>query len=307
MKKVEDIYLKKGKRVGELVEDFEKIGGFMAKHVAKGEEILEKMIKDKECFRIISFPACIVATGLRGIIRDMIKFKWFDLVITTCGTLDHDLARTFKDYYHGEFLANDLELRKEGINRLGNVFVPDESYGLIIEEKMKEILSEMYEEGMRNLGTYELCWEIGKRLNESSILFWAWKNQIPIIIPGITDGAVGSQLLFFREKKPDFNVDILKDEKLLSSLIWKKKKLGALIIGGGISKHHTIWWAQFRGGLDYAIYITTAIEWDGSLSGARPEEAISWKKIKEKADYVMIWGDATLILPIIANSLIEKV
>jgi deoxyhypusine synthase len=99
---------------------------------------------------------------------------------------------------------------------------------------------------------------------------------------------------------------VLKDEQLLSDLIWNVKKSGALIIGGGISKHHTIWWNQFRNGLDYAIYITTAVEWDGSLSGARPREAVSWGKIKEKAKYVTIQGDATVLLPIMFSALIER-
>src|SRR5438067_6653658 len=73
----------------------------------------------------------------------------------------------------------------------------------------------------------------------------------------------------------------------------------ALMIGGGVSKHHTSWWNQFRGGLDYAVYITTAPEWDGSLSGARVREGISWGKVQENAKQVTIEGDATAILPIL--------
>ncbi len=98
----------------------------------------------------------------------------------------------------------------------------------------------------------------------------------------------------------------MKDEQLLSDLIWNAKKSGALIVGGGISKHHTIWWNQFRGGLNYVVYITTAVEWDGSLSGARPREAISWGKINEKAKFVTIEEDATVALPIIFASLLER-
>ncbi|MEM4141489.1 MAG: deoxyhypusine synthase family protein, partial [Thermoplasmata archaeon] len=82
------------------------------------------------------------------------------------------------------------------------------------------------------------------------------------------------------------------------------KKTGALMIGGGISKHHTIWWNQFKGGLDYAIYITTAVEYDGSLSGARTREAISWGKIKQKAKHITVEGDATVLLPIIVSMIL---
>jgi len=79
-----------------------------------------------------------------------------------------------------------------------------------------------------------------------------------------------------------------------------------LIIGGGISKHHTIWWNQFREGLDYSVYITTAFEYDGSLSGARVREAISWGKVKEDARFVTIESDATLVLPFMIATLKKR-
>jgi deoxyhypusine synthase len=88
--------------------------------------------------------------------------------------------------------------------------------------------------------------------------------------------------------------------------VFTAKKTGALIVGGGISKHHTLWWNQFREGLNYVVYISTADEWDGSLSGARPREAVSWGKINEKAKRIMIEGDASLILPIMVSSLITR-
>jgi deoxyhypusine synthase len=79
-----------------------------------------------------------------------------------------------------------------------------------------------------------------------------------------------------------------------------------LIVGGGISKHHTIWWNQFKGGLDYAVYVSTADEWDGSLSGARPREAVSWGKISATAKRIMVEGDASVILPIIVSALLGR-
>lgn len=288
--------------VKDLVSQMDESGGFTAKKVGDAVEILRNMFGDKDSLNFLSFPADIIATGTRGIIRDMIKEKMFDVIITTCGTLDHDIARSFKDYFHGTFDADDTELHKHGINRLGNVFVPNESYGIIIEEKMLQWLKELEKEGKNNLSTYELCWELGKRLKEDSILYWAWKNQIPVIVPGITDGAVGYQVWMFSQDHK-FKIDVLKDEKLISDKVWNAKKSGALMVGGGISKHHVIWWSQFRGGLDYAVYVTTAVEYDGSLSGARTREAISWGKIKEKAKHITVEGDATVLLPLIYSAL----
>ncbi len=306
MEKVKDFEIKKGKTADEIVKQMRESGGFTAKNLSVGVDILEAMLKDKEALNFLSFPACIIATGTRGIIREMLKRKWFSLVVTTCGTLDHDLARCYRDYYQGDFFMDDSQLHKKGISRIGNILVPNESYGEIIEEKMIRFLNEIYSEGKRELATYELCWEIGKRLNENSLLYWCWKNGIPVIVPGITDGAVGYQLWQFSQDH-DLKVNVLKDEKLLSDTVWSAKKSGALIVGGGISKHHVLWWNLFKRGLDYAVYVTTAVEYDGSLSGARPREAVSWGKIREKAKMTTIEADATVVLPLIFAALLERV
>jgi len=309
-KPVRDIQLKKGMNSNELMKELYDSGGFSAKKVAVGVDIIEKMVKEKDCIKFLSFPACICSTGTRGVIKELLKRKLFDVVITTTGTLDHDLARVWKNYYHGSFMADDAELRKRGINRLGNIFIPNECYGKILEDKMKPILSELYEIKKR-WSTKELVWEFGKRLEKEkngkdSIVYWAWKNKIPVFVPGITDGAFGSHLWMYYQEHRDFTIDLLKDEQEISDIIFDAKKSGALIIGGGISKHHVIWWNQYKDGLDHVVYITTAVEYDGSLSGAQTREAISWGKLKEKADNITIEGDATVLLPLMTSALFER-
>jgi deoxyhypusine synthase len=201
---------------------------------------------------------------------------------------------------------SDAKLREKSINRLGNVLVPNESYGLIIEKKMQELLQSLWKEGMKEVSSAQLSREIGERIcNENSILHWAAKNDVPVFVPGITDGAVGYQTWLFSQDH-DFKLNLLKDSGQLSDIVFSAKKSGALLIGGGISKHHTLWWNQFRDGLNYAVYISTAVEWDGSLSGARPREAVSWGKINKKADKIMIEGDASLVLPIMVCSLLAR-
>jgi len=142
-------------------------------------------------------------------------------------------------------------------------------------------------------------------LNENAFLFWAWKNKIPVYVPAITDGAVGWQLWMLSQTKK-IEIDLLKDENELADIFFSEKKIGGIILGGGVSKHHLIWWAQFHNGLDMAVYITSAPEWDGSLSGARMKEAISWGKLKEKAKHVTIEGDATVIFPLLIAGLLER-
>jgi len=310
MKPVKDIQLQKGMTADDLVRELYESGGFTAKKLAVGVDILETMIQDKECTMFLSFPACIISTGTRGVIREMLKRNLVDVVITTCGTLDHDLARVWKDYFHGSFMADDRELHKKGVNRLGNIFIPLECYGAILEEKMQPILEELYQIKQK-WSTKDIIWEFGKRLEKEkngkdSIMYWAWKNKIPIFVPGITDGAFGSQLWMYYQEHRDLTIDLFSDEQELSDIVFDAKKTGAFIVGGGISKHHVIWWAQFKDGLDYAVYLTTAVEYDGSLSGAQTREGISWGKITEKADNVTIEGDATVLLPLMVSTLLER-
>ncbi len=304
---VKDISLRKSMRLNELVMQMQAGGGFVAKKVGVAVDILERMERDKVCVKFLSFPANIIATGCRGVIRDLVKEKLVDIIITTCGSLDHDLARSWKHYYHGDFQMDDTKLRRAGINRLGNILVPDESYGLVLEERMQPILETLWRGGKREFSGKELIWEFGRRgQSKRSILYWAWKNQIPVYVPGILDGAFGSQLWLFWQDHHDFKLDQFRDEQELADIGFSAKRTGALVIGGGISKHHTLWWNAWKKGLDYAIYVTTSQEYDGSLSGARPREAVSWRKIKEKGKSVVVEGDATVLLPLIVGALIER-
>jgi deoxyhypusine synthase len=304
---VEDYDFSEDMSVNELVSQMEKAWGFTAGKLATGVNILQTMVKTLGCVKFLSFTGNLVATGARGALKELVKRKLADVVVTTCGTLDHDVARSWKKYYRGSFVMNDARLHEENINRLGNVLVPNESYGIIIEQKMQSLLQDLWKEGIREVSSSQLCREIGKRIcNESSILYWAANNNIPVYVPGITDGAVGYQTWLFSQDH-DFKLNLLKDSGELNEIVFGAKKSGALIIGGGISKHHTIWWNQFKDGLDYVVYISTADEWDGSLSGARPREAVSWGKISAKAKRVMIEGDASVILPIMVGALINRV
>jgi deoxyhypusine synthase len=304
---VEDYSFPEDMSVDELVLQMEKAWGFTAGKLAVGVGILEAMVRDKNCVKFLSFTGNLVATGARGALKELVKRKLVDVVVTACGTLDHDVARCWKNYYKGSFMMNDAKLRERGVNRLGNVLVPNESYGIVIEKKMQTLLQSLYEEGVKELSSTQLCREIGKRIcNETSILYWAAENNVPVFVPGITDGAVGYQTWLFSQDH-DFRLNLLKDSGQLSDIVYSAKKSGALLIGGGISKHHTLWWNQFKNGLDYAVYISTADEWDGSLSGARPREAVSWGKINKRADKIMIEGDASLILPVMVGSLLARI
>jgi deoxyhypusine synthase len=290
----------------ELLERFGTAGGFTAAKLATAAGIMRRM-HDSDCTVFLSFPADIMATGTRGVLRQLVSNGFIDVIVTTCGTLDHDIARTLANYYHGDFEMNDTELREHGINRLGNVLVPDDSYGIPIEKWMQSFLEDLYKKQTRWIPR-EIWHELGARLareerGNESLLAACVAQNVPVFVPGFSDGAVGSQLWQFWQSHRDFTPDTLADEHALSDIVHDAKATGALMIGGGISKHHVIWWNQFRDGLDYAIQVTTAPEWDGSLSGARIREAVSWGKVRPEAQRVTVEGDATVLLPLLAGAL----
>ncbi|RLE62320.1 MAG: deoxyhypusine synthase [Thermoprotei archaeon] len=312
IKPIEDIRIHRGIKVSELIDLYSQMGGFTAKYLAEAVDIVEEMVKDSEVKVFLSFTANIVATGLRGLIAQVIRDRIIDVVITTGGTVDHDIARSLGGiYYEGDFQMDDLVLHDLGIHRLGCVLIPKEKYGELIESWSHEVLEELCNI-KETWGVRELLWELGKRLHDrNSILHQCAINKVPIFSPGLVDSAFGMALMTFREKlrlkgKGTIVLDVLKDMKELADLVYSSKKIGGIVLGGGISKHHLIWWAQLKGGLDYAVYITTAVEWDGSLSGARTREALSWGKLKPRARHVTVYGDVTIILPILLSRIVKR-
>jgi len=305
-KPVKDIKVVSGMTVDALLREMGDSGGFTGRKVVEAADILEDMFRRDGCKVFLSFPACIMATGTRGVIVELVKRDLVDIIITTCGTLDHDLARVWRDYYHGNFFMDDAELRRQGVNRLGNVLVPDDSYGIILENMLIPMFEKILD-GRDSISTRELIEEVGNRVeNENSLLHWCARKGVRVYVPGITDGSFGSQLWMYWQTHRSLKIDLFSDEQELSDIAFDAEETGALIIGGGISKHHVIWWNQFRGGLDHAVYLTTASEYDGSLSGARVREAVSWGKVKETADQVTVEGDATITLPMIVAAVIER-
>lgn len=307
-KDVQDYSINPKTSINQVLKNMTDSGGFEGRHLANGVEILKKMLNEKNCTRFISFVGALMSTGNRGIVRDMIKNKMFDCIITTCGALDHDIAKSFSSYYEGDFRLDDQFLLKKDIHRLGNILIPNKNYGPLIENKVQPILQKLYHnsKSSREFAPSEIIRYIGSHLNESSFLYWAFKNNVPVFVPGIVDGAVGNQIWLFNQSHKDFKIDILKDQTKLSEIIFDAKKTGAFMMGGGLSKHHTLWWNQYRGGLDYAVYITTASEWDGSLSGAPVAEAISWGKVTTQAKQVTVHADVSVVLPFIYYALISK-
>ena len=307
---VRDASVKPSMSVRELLEAYRGIHGFMAGHLAEAVDLLREGLRESR-LRVLSFTANLVATGLRGVLRDLVDSGLFNVVITTAGALDHDIARAMGGkYLKGVFEADDSELYEMGYHRLGNVFIPIQDYGPPVEEFVRELVAEALRRGGGRWPLHRLLDLAGELLEErgrhDSILAAAHRRGVPVFVPGWPDGAFGTALFMEAQRGNRVDIDYYADMAALADLFFPREgKAAALIVGGGISKHHTIWWSQFRDGLDYVVYVTTAVEYDGSLSGAHPREAVSWGKVKPKARKVVVYGDATILLPLIAAGILE--
>ncbi len=297
------------KHFDDLIEKYKHIG-FQATELWQAYHIFKKMVEDDSVTVFFGFTSNIISSGLREIVAYMAKERWVDVIITTVGSIEEDIMKTLGNFEIGTWDVDDTELHKKGINRIGNIFVPNELY-IKLEEFLRPIFEHLHNK-QRELGRLlapsEMFLDIGKKLkDERSFLYWAAKNNIPVFCPAPTDGAFGLQFFYFKmDGHEDFGIDVTADMKQLADIVYDARKTGALIIGGGVPKHHIIGANLARGGLDYAVYITTAVEWDGSLSGARPKEAKSWGKIREDATTAFVYGDATTLLPLLVLGVAES-
>jgi deoxyhypusine synthase len=259
------------------------------------------MIKEK-AFIFLGYTSNLVSSGLRDIFRYLVKHKKVNVVVTTAGGIEEDIIKCLGDFVLGDFRANGAELREKGINRIGNIFAPNNRY-VEFEKFFQPILEELWQEQKKTGKIFtpsEIVWKLGEKINdEKSICYWAWKNKIKIYCPAIQDGAIGDNIYFFNYKKPEFKLDIVRDTKDFNDLTIGLKKSGVLILGGGVVKHQILNANMLRNGADFAVYINTAQEYDGSDAGALPEEAVSWGKILPNAQSIKVFADATIVFPIL--------
>jgi len=240
----------------------------------------------------------LISSGLRGVFRYLVEHRHVSAIVTTAGGIEEDFIKCLGDTYMSSFSAPGAELRAQGLNRIGNLVVPNSNY-CKFEDWVVPILDKMLEEQEASRGTEdEIHWtpskmihRLGKEINdERSVYYWAYKNNIPVFCPAITDGSLGDMLYFhtFKTSPKQLRVDIVEDIRKINTIAVRAKRAGMIILGGGIVKHHIANACLMRNGAESAVYINTAQEFDGSDAGARPDEAVSWGKIKIGADAVKV-------------------
>ncbi len=305
--KIEGYDFNQGVDYEKLIGSFSSTGA-QASQLSKAIEITNKMIED-EAFVYLGYTSNMVSSGVREVIRYLVEHKKVNVCVTSAGGVEEDIIKCLGDFILGDFKASGKDLREKGINRIGNIFVPNSRY-VEFEKFILPILEELYQEQEKTgkiITPSELVWKLGEKINnEKSICYWAYKNKIKIFCPAITDGSLGDMIYFFKYKRPGFKIDITEDIKELNDSTIGLRKSGVIILGAGVVKHSILNANMFRNGADYAVYINTSQEFDASDAGATPDEAISWGKLLPDAKTIKVYGDATILFPIlVAESFVK--
>ena len=304
MAHVKDLLWKKGISVKDLMEKLGNVG-FQSIQLNNAAKVIVKMKKEGAKI-FFTYTSNMVTSGLRGLFAQTIKLGLADVIVTTVGGIEEDIMKAIGEKFDiGKFSADDVELYEKGENRVGNLFIKNESY-CKFEDFMQQTLTKIYKK-QKTWAVSEILKEIGLMLKDKdSILYQAAKNNVPIFCPGITDGSFGFHLYMFKQKNPDFIVDVVEDFKNILLSTSHDEKKGTICLGGGISKHHALLACLLNGGLDYAVYLTTSHESSGSMSGATTDEAKSWGKIKDDSDASTVIGDVTITFPLVIMAAFEE-
>jgi deoxyhypusine synthase len=293
MEPIEPIKIKKGMKVSELAEGMSKMG-FGAGKIAKASSIMKKMFGDKDCTVFFGVAGAMVPAGMKQIIMDLLDDV--EVFVTTGANLTHDLIESVGEkHYQGTDMIDDKTLNKEGIDRIYNVFMKNSVY-----EKLEDFFEKNFDEFKKCSNIKELLWKIGELCPGNGILKKCYEKKIPIFCPGIADSGIGLMIWGrIAEGKGKTNIDVFDDMKEIIDISWTAKKRGIIYVGGGLPKNFIQQSLQFSKGAEYGIQITTDRTESGGSSGAPLKEGISWGKMNDNAEFVDVFCDATIALPLI--------
>ena len=318
--------LKKGLKVSELVDNY-----FQAYNSARLNEacrlLVEKMLNPKRDVTIgITLAGAMTPAGMSGMIVSMMEKGFIDFIIATGANLYHDTHFALNYPLHkGTHQVDDTTLYKHGIVRIYDIFMTTDTLLNTDKFTMKVLLDKKAPRG--EISSAEFHNYIGKKLLEESpnpevsILAQAAKLNIPVYTSSPGDSTYGMDLASFSKelgRKGSINLRINPNMDVLetTAIVMGAKENGAILLGGGSPKNFYMQTQPFlweclgieKGGHDYFIQITMDSPQWGGLSGATPQEAVSWGKINpdELKNTVVVYSDVTIAVPILFSYALEK-
>ena len=308
----------KAHNVVPIVEDMGKMA-FSARDLNRAADIYNRMLEDKNTTIILTLAGSIFSAGLKKIVYDLVSNNMVDAIVSTGAIMvDQDFfeALGFK-HYIGSPYVDDNEMRELHIDRIYDTFI-DEDELRICDDTTAEIFDSLEP---RPYSSRELLWHFGKYLDENggpkvddSVIYAAYKNNVPIFVPAFSDCSAGFGIIMHQHKNPDkhLSFDSGKDFLELTKIKLESKETGIFMVGGGVPKNFTQDIVVAADILQedapmhkYAIQITVADVRDGALSSSTLKEASSWGKVETTFEQ-MVYSEATLALPLITGYAYHK-
>ena len=303
--KVNQINVESNMKISDLISQFDESGVLGAGRVARACDILADMIQDEDMSVFMSLGGPLIPGGMRNIITKMIMEGHVNLIVSSGANITHDLVEAFGGSHYRHEGKDDEELNEEGIGRIADINVGSDDFS-IFETEIIRIFEKIASE-KRVVSIQELLYEIGLLVeDENSFVAAAARNDVPIFAPGLIDSMMGLQLWIFTQDH-DFTISAVGDMPYLSDIVFESEKVGAILLGGGLTKHYTLAANVIKGGLDAAIQITMDRPEAGSLGGAPLEEAKSWAKARCGSSLASVVGDVTVIFPLIYAAALDKI
>ncbi len=290
---------------------------FTSRDLARGTEIFDEMVRDKDCTIILTIAGSTSAGGCMRIYRDLVENHMVDAVVATGASIvDMDFfeALGFR-HYQGTADADDNRLRELGIDRIYDTYI-DEDELKICDRTISGIA------GSLEPGPYSsraFIREMGRWLKKNakqhgSLVETAFDKDVPIFCPAFTDSSAGFGLVMHqhRQKADHVTIDSVADFRELTEIKMHAGTTGLLMIGGGVPKNFTqdIVVAAELLGRDvpmhkYAVQISVADPRDGACSSSTLREASSWGKVDQGREQ-MVFGEATSLLPLLASDVYHR-
>jgi deoxyhypusine synthase len=311
--------------VAQLMSELASYGG-VAAQVASGATALQKMVRDKDCFRFLTISGAMTVAKMDLVICDMIESGMIHAISSTGALMAHGLVSSIGlKHYKYNPAYNDTALARRKLNRVTDTLEPETNLDMV-EEVIGAVVEQI--DGARPISPTVLNKLIGQHLaehytNERGILKSAYLHGVPVFVPAFVDSELGNDIYIHnikrhrRGKKPIL-VDLEQDSRALVKLVTAAKRFGLFTIGGGVPRNNVqnvaplIEIINERLGttyperrFTYGIRISPDRPHFGHLSGCTYSENESWRKAVKNGVYAEIQADATQVWPFLVKYIMD--
>jgi deoxyhypusine synthase len=326
---IKPLDLEKIQTISELLDAFNRTS-FQSRTLAMCANIYLDMLEDTERPTIfLGIAGAMVPAGMKGVISTAVRRNMVDVIVSTGANMYHDFVEALGEHHYiGSPDADDVLLRKEGIDRIYDTFLfgGDASKFGTIENMIIYLADKMANEKISNISSRQFLNDLGKLIDEKapsedkkdSVIWNCWKNDVPIFVPAFNDSSLGLAVTehyihFVKKGQSPLTIDQIKDNYEILSIKKAASKTGVIFVGGGVPKNYVQQTAFLERHFgtpdsehDYGFQITTDSPQWGGLSGCTFREGISWGKEKPGGKYATCYCDATIAFPLIVKATLER-